>query len=155
METSNGTNEILAIPIPTAGVVAFGKDMQSVLLVKHTKKAAHQTGIYGIPAGHIDEGETAIEAAARELSEETGIVITNLNILIPVDALYTATIETKKGLKTYSMETFTFVLEDLMHPKITEEGEPELVLLSNLDSLALLPNVKIAIYKALATLQSN
>jgi 8-oxo-dGTP pyrophosphatase MutT (NUDIX family) len=140
---------------PTAGVVAFTKDFKSVLLLKHTQKAAHKTGMYGIPAGHIDEGEESIETAIRELEEETGIRILNKNILIPVGTIYTATIETKFGLKTFSMETFTFVLEDDMNAVTTEEGEPELVLLSKLDSLQLLPNVQLAITDALTKLQPN
>jgi 8-oxo-dGTP pyrophosphatase MutT (NUDIX family) len=148
-------NQETAVPTPTAGVVAFTKDLRCVLLLKHTQLAAHKTGMYGIPAGHIDEGEESIETAARELEEETGIRILNKNTLIPVGVIYTAIIETKYGLKTFTMETFTFVLEEGMSPMITEEGEPELVSLSELSSLELLPNVQLAITDALLKLQSN
>lgn len=148
-------NEITNVVTPTAGVVVFTPDLKSVLLLKHTQKAAHKTGMYGIPAGHIDEGEEAQDTAARELEEETGIRIPNKNTLIPVGATYTADIDTKYGLKTFSMETFTLVLEDTMNAVTTEEGDPEIVLLSELSSLQLLPNVQLAITDALMKLQSN
>jgi 8-oxo-dGTP pyrophosphatase MutT (NUDIX family) len=148
-------NEITNSSIPTAGVAAFTKDLQQVLLVKHTKNAAHQTGVYGLPAGHIDEGETAIIAAAREFEEETGIILHSTDTLVSTGEIYTAAIETKKGLKRFTMEIFALFLEDHMNAKVTEEGEPELVLLSNLDSLTLLPNVQTAIIDAVATLQTN
>jgi 8-oxo-dGTP pyrophosphatase MutT (NUDIX family) len=34
----------------------------------------HRAGHWGFPKGHADPGETALEAACREFSEETGIL---------------------------------------------------------------------------------
>lgn len=46
-------------------IIAFHKDQ--LVLVKHKDRETWE-----IPGGHIEEGESAIEAARRELNEETG-----------------------------------------------------------------------------------
>ena len=45
-----------------------------VLVIVPTRRAADGLLVLGLPKGHLDEGETAIEAARREIREETGIV---------------------------------------------------------------------------------
>ncbi|WP_425010644.1 NUDIX hydrolase [Paracoccus alkanivorans] len=43
-----------------------------VLLVR--RRNPPDAGLWGFPGGHVDPGETALAAAARELAEETGVV---------------------------------------------------------------------------------
>lgn len=54
---------------------------QEVLLVKQYRDGAHKE-LIEIPAGLIDEGESAHEAARRELLEETGYVANSLTPLV-------------------------------------------------------------------------
>jgi bis(5'-nucleosidyl)-tetraphosphatase len=51
------------------GVIVFFRFPRSVkyLLIKHQK------GHWSFPKGHADKGETKLEAALRELKEETGV----------------------------------------------------------------------------------
>lgn len=60
-----------------------------VLLVK--RKNEPDAGLWGFPGGHVDLGETALAAAARELREETGIIgrplryLTNIDVIVEAD----------------------------------------------------------------------
>ncbi|KUP91656.1 NUDIX hydrolase [Tritonibacter horizontis] len=62
-------------PRPVLGalgvVCASIDDEDCVILVK--RKNAPNAGTWGFPGGHVELGETAAEAAARELFEETGV----------------------------------------------------------------------------------
>ncbi|NGZ75772.1 NUDIX domain-containing protein [Saccharibacillus alkalitolerans] len=46
----------------------------NVLLLKR-RNTGHDDGCYGLPAGKIERGETAAEAALREAREECGVLI--------------------------------------------------------------------------------
>jgi 8-oxo-dGTP pyrophosphatase MutT (NUDIX family) len=45
-----------------------------VITIVPTRRAADGSRVLALPKGHIDPGESAIEAAVREVREETGIV---------------------------------------------------------------------------------
>lgn len=44
-----------------------------VLVIVPRRRAADGSLVLGLPKGHIDEGETAVQAAAREVREEAGV----------------------------------------------------------------------------------
>ncbi len=55
-----------------------------VVLVNHEgkvllgkRKNAYKSGMYGLPGGRIEYGEPMSEALAREVTEETGLEVTN------------------------------------------------------------------------------
>lgn len=57
-------------PIPSVAVVVR-KEKGKLLLVK--RKAEPKKGFWALPGGFIDGGESAIQAALREMKEETGL----------------------------------------------------------------------------------
>lgn len=61
-----------AIVVPVG--VRLGEPV--VLLTKRSTSLRAHPGQYAFPGGRIDDGETAVEAAVRELSEELGIRVT-------------------------------------------------------------------------------
>ncbi|AKL97984.1 NUDIX domain-containing protein [Endomicrobium proavitum] len=66
---------------PGAAAVLPFIDKNNIVLVKQYRYVAGQI-TYEIPAGKMDEGETPIECAQRELEEETGLKAKRLEKLI-------------------------------------------------------------------------
>jgi 8-oxo-dGTP pyrophosphatase MutT (NUDIX family) len=57
--------------ISAGGVVVRGAE---VVVIVPTRRASDGSRVLGLPKGHVDPGETPIEAAEREVREETGII---------------------------------------------------------------------------------
>lgn len=55
-------------------VFVLMRDGDKVLLLKRKSKI-YRDGYYSLPAGHVDGGEPAIQAAIREAKEEVGVDI--------------------------------------------------------------------------------
>lgn len=64
-------------------MVCFRGDQ--VLLIKRGK--APRLGEWSIPGGHVEWGETAAQAAVREVMEETGITAEALALIDVIDAI--------------------------------------------------------------------
>lgn len=70
---------------PRLAALAVVPRGDSVLLVQR----AHQPdrGLWGFPGGHVEPGETALEAATRELHEETGLRADPVEYLTNIDVI--------------------------------------------------------------------
>ena len=69
----NLTLETFGHNVPAGvGMVPISEDDSKILLQKEFRLATNNW-VYNFPAGLIDKGETPIEAARRELKEETGV----------------------------------------------------------------------------------
>src|SRR6478609_7211347 len=53
------------------GVVVRGEEIVAIV---PTRRAADGSRVLALPKGHVDPGETPVQAAAREVREETGVV---------------------------------------------------------------------------------
>jgi 8-oxo-dGTP pyrophosphatase MutT (NUDIX family) len=54
------------------GIVVRGKQ---ALVIVPTRRAADGSRVLGLPKGHIDPGESQLQAAIREVREETGVEV--------------------------------------------------------------------------------
>jgi 8-oxo-dGTP pyrophosphatase MutT (NUDIX family) len=65
-----GASPPRALERSAGGVVVRGGEMIAIV---PTRRAADGSRVLALPKGHIDPGETALQAAQREVREETGI----------------------------------------------------------------------------------
>jgi nucleoside triphosphatase len=70
-------------PEPTVGALIFNQD-DEILLIKGKKFR----DTYVIPGGHIEVGETIEEALRREVKEETGLEIYNIQLLALQESIF-------------------------------------------------------------------
>ena len=70
---------------PKLGAIAVVHHENQFLLVKRRKEPNANT--WGFPGGHVELGETALEAAVRELAEETGVLGTAERYLTNIDVI--------------------------------------------------------------------
>jgi nucleoside triphosphatase len=70
-------------PEPTVGILIFNPRGELFLMKTHKFRRK-----YGVPGGHIELGESAVEAARRETREETGLEIHDLEFLCWQECVY-------------------------------------------------------------------
>lgn len=71
-------------PVPCVGVVCLKGD--EVLLIRRGRPP--KAGEWSLPGGRIEPGERAIDAALRELREETGVEAEITGLVDVVDGLF-------------------------------------------------------------------
>ncbi len=70
---------------PKIGALAVVLHQDQVLLVQRSKQP--DRGLWGFPGGHLEWGETVLEAAQRELFEETSVTAQPTHYLDNLDML--------------------------------------------------------------------
>nr|WP_142635945.1 NUDIX hydrolase [Ruegeria faecimaris] len=70
---------------PKIGALAVVIHDGHVLLVQRSKQP--DKGLWGFPGGHVEWGETVLQAAQRELREETSVIAEPLRYLDNLDLL--------------------------------------------------------------------
>ena len=68
---ASGAQPPRALERSAGGVVVRGHEMVAIV---PTRRAADGSRVLALPKGHLDRGESALQAAQREVREETGIV---------------------------------------------------------------------------------
>lgn len=124
--------------VQTVGVLIV--DNGKVLLVKHWEKAVHVNDVYWLPAGRLKDWESFIQAAMRELNEETWLIV-EFEQLKPLEKVYSADITRKDGTKRMTINVFRAV-DYSWELKSSEETQPVWIELDRVGELNLLPNIE-------------
>ncbi|KAL8218589.1 hypothetical protein R6Q57_021962 [Mikania cordata] len=74
-------------PAPVIGVAVFLVKGGTVLLGRRRSSVGH--GTYALPGGHLEFGETFEECAAREVKEETGLHIKDIQFVTVTNDVFT------------------------------------------------------------------
>ena len=61
------------------------REHPAILLTRRPKRLNQHPGQYALPGGKVDDGETSVDAAIRELDEELGVRIDRENVLGRLD----------------------------------------------------------------------
>jgi len=101
----------MAQAYPRAGVSVALLKGGAVLLVQRAKGIYR--GHWSLPGGAVELGETAVEAARRELCEETGLLASDLTLSDVADAIVrdsSGAIETHYTIAVYAADQFSGTL---------------------------------------------
>jgi ADP-ribose pyrophosphatase YjhB (NUDIX family) len=81
-------------------------------------------GTYSFPKGGIEEGESSLNAAIRELREETSVII-NKNQILDIENPIIVYYEDKKGIKYKSITLYTVHINDVSEIGLDSEVIPK------------------------------
>ncbi|MBS7620109.1 NUDIX hydrolase [Candidatus Bathyarchaeota archaeon] len=125
--------EYPSLPIP--GVAAIIVREEAILLVKREHEPSK--GVWGLPGGVVELGETIEEAVCREVKEETGIEIQPIKLLKVLDSIT----RDESGKIRFHYVLFEFLCKFLGGElkACTDAQEAMWVSLDNLDSISIMP----------------
>ena len=95
-----------------AGILPYTNDGELKFLLIKTSTGGAVTAWWEFPKGHIEEGETRLEAAKRETEEETGLTINDIHPTFRYVSKYfiTKDYSTGKRLKAPEPKSVTYFL---------------------------------------------
>lgn len=138
--------------VSTVAALAFQGN--KVLLVRHGEVAHHLTGVWGLPGGRLDAGESLLDGAAREFQEETGLAPDKAT-MVQIPTVYEASIPRKNGEILHTSWNVFLVKKfhgGVMDARDTDETIPEWIEIDTVSELHLLPNTEDAIKEGLKLL---
>ena len=135
-----------SISFPTEQVLILPIVDNNVLFIKSIRPVFDET-VIELPAGNVDPKETNSQAALRELSEETGIKITDTKRLKELPSLNTIPSRTAQMLKIYQVN---ITKDEYNNRKKHDDEVAGLLLLSNSEVISNIQEGKIIVATVVA-----
>jgi ADP-ribose pyrophosphatase YjhB (NUDIX family) len=76
-----GERQFPARPIVAVGAVVLAGDGEGRAVVLARRGREPHAGVWSLPGGAVEAGETLVEAVAREVREETGLVVRPIDVV--------------------------------------------------------------------------
>ncbi len=134
------------LPIP--GVAALIFKNEAILLTQRGK--APSEGMWGLPGGVVELGETVREAVVREVLEETGVRVKPVDLIAVFDSIH----KDEEGRYLYHYILFEYICEyvsGLVSPS-SDAPDARWVPVKDLDEVKIMPMTKRFILKVLSTI---
>jgi 8-oxo-dGTP pyrophosphatase MutT (NUDIX family) len=125
----------------SCGIILFHSD--EFLVIQHPTESNDVKGHWDFPKGHVEDNETELETATRELQEETGIdnfklidnfrhkIIYNIhknNEVIPKEVIFFLGESSTKSIKLSSEhQNYSWLNFDLAHDRLTYANAKEVL----------------------------
>ena len=125
----------------SCGIVLFHSD--EFLVIQHSTESNEVKGHWDFPKGHVEDNESELETATRELQEETGIddfrLINNFrqritynvhknNAVIPKEVIFFLAESSTKSVKLSSEhQHYRWLDFDLAHERLTYSNAKEVL----------------------------
>ena len=125
----------------SCGIVLFHSD--EFLVIQHSTESNEVQGHWDFPKGHVEDNESELETATRELQEETGIddfrLINNFrqkitykvhknNAVIPKEVIFFLAESSTKSIQLSSEhQNFCWLNFDLAHDRLTYSNAKEVL----------------------------
>lgn len=108
----------------------------------------HRAGHWGFPKGHAESGETPLQTAERELSEETGLKIFRLLSPDSIVETYCFTVDGKLTIKT--VDYFVAIVEGKLLLQQAEISDARWVSIDEIADTITFPQTKLLCDRAIA-----
>jgi 8-oxo-dGTP diphosphatase len=123
-------------PIPGVAALII-KDNQVLLTIRGKEP---RKGLWGIPGGVVEVGETLVEAVKREVHEETGLIVEPMDLITVFDSIN----RDDDGRVRYHYILFEYLCKYISGDVVAGDDAPDArwVSLDKLDSLPIMVNTR-------------
>ena len=135
--------------MPDVATSILKNDEGKILILKRSNKVSTYKGSWSGIAGYVEENETPLETALKEIREEVGITEDNVELIKQIDPIeFTDIYEGKK----YDWRVFPFLFNTLKKSKIKidwEHTDYKWIAPSDIKNYDTVPHIKRVVLKLL------